>query len=85
MSKKKLTVYIAPEVHECLMRDVLERVNKEHKFRGLLSEAVEEILRNHYGTQLNMIQTRATDNSGGRSISSSLSKGPPQGYKKLKN
>ena len=50
--KKKLTVYITSEVHERLMRDVLERVNKEQKFRGLLSKAVEEILRNHYAMEL---------------------------------
>jgi len=52
MPKRKLTVYIASEVHERLMRDVLDRVNKEQKFRGLLSKAVEDILRNHYGMEL---------------------------------
>ena len=51
MQKKKLTVYLAHEVHDRLMQDVLERVNKEHKFRGLLSGAVEEILRSHYGME----------------------------------
>jgi len=48
MPNRKLTVYVTPEVYERLMKDVLERVNKEQKFRGVLSTVLEEILRNHY-------------------------------------
>jgi len=53
MSKKekkvKLIVYLSKEVHERLMEVVLKRVNQERRFRGVLSEVVEECAREHFG------------------------------------
>ena len=47
--KVKLVVYLSKEVYDRLMEDVLERVNQEKRFRGVLSEVVEECARQHFG------------------------------------
>ena len=47
--KAKLVVYLTKEVHDCIMEVVLERVNAERRFRGIISEVVEDCARNHFG------------------------------------
>ena len=47
--KVKLVAYIPKEVHNRLMETVLERVKAERRFRGVLSEVVEDCIRNHFG------------------------------------
>jgi hypothetical protein len=47
--KVKLVVYLSKEVHERIMEAVLERVNSERRFRGVISEVVEDCAREHFG------------------------------------
>ena len=47
--KVRMVVYLSKEVHERLMDTVLERVNRERRFRGVLSEVFEECLRKYFG------------------------------------
>ena len=47
--KVKLVVYLSKEVHDKIMEVVLERVNAERRFRGIISEVVEDCARNHFG------------------------------------
>ena len=47
--KVKLIVYLSKEVHDRLMETVLKRVSEERRFRGVLSEVVEECAREHFG------------------------------------
>ena len=47
--KAKLIVYLSKEVHDKIMEVVLERVNAERRFRGIISEVVEDCARNHFG------------------------------------
>lgn len=47
--KVKLVVYLTKEVHDRIMEIVLERVNKEKRFRGIISEVIEECARAHFG------------------------------------
>jgi len=47
--KVKLVVYLSKEVHDRLMEAVLERVNSEKRFRGVISEVVEDCAREHFG------------------------------------
>jgi len=50
MSKKvKMVVYLSKEVHDRIIEVVLERVNAEKRFRGILSEVVEDCARAHFG------------------------------------
>ena len=43
--KKKVIVYLEKEVYERLMEVVLHRVQEKRKFRGILSEVVNDVLR----------------------------------------
>ena len=47
--KVKIVAYLSKEVHERIMDAVLERVNAERRFRGVISEVVEECVRGHFG------------------------------------
>ena len=47
--KVKLVVYLTKDVHDRIMEVVLERVNAERRFRGIISEVVEDCARNHFG------------------------------------
>jgi len=47
--KVKLVVYLSKEVHDRLMEAVLERVNSEKRFRGVISEVVEDCAREYFG------------------------------------
>ena len=47
--KAKLVVYLSKEVHDKIMEVVLERVNAERRFRGVISEVVEDCAREHFG------------------------------------
>ena len=46
--KVKLVVYLSKEVHDCIMEVVLERVNRERRFRGIISEVIEDCAREHF-------------------------------------
>ena len=43
--KKKIVVYLEKEVYDRLMEVVLHRVQEKRKFRGVLSEVVNDVLR----------------------------------------
>jgi len=45
----KLVVYLSKEVHDRIMEVVLQRVNEERRFRGVMSDVVEECAREHFG------------------------------------
>ena len=47
--KVKLVVYLSKEVHDAIMDVVLERVNTEKRFRGIISEVIEDCARDHFG------------------------------------
>ena len=47
--KVKMVVYLSKEVHDRIMEVVLERVNKEKRFRGVISEVIEDCARAHFG------------------------------------
>ena len=47
--KVKLVVYLSKEVHERIMEVVLERINATRRFRGVISEVVEDCAREHFG------------------------------------
>lgn len=47
--KVKLVVYLSKEVHDRIMEVVLKRVNLEKRFRGVLSDVIEECAREHFG------------------------------------
>ena len=47
--KVKMVVYLSKEVHDRIMEVVLERVNAEKRFRGILSEVIEDCARQHFG------------------------------------
>jgi len=53
MSKKqkkvKLVVYLSKDVHDRIMEVVLERVNAERRFRGVISDVIEDCAREHFG------------------------------------
>ncbi len=52
MSKKekkvKLVVYLSKEVHDRIMEVVIERVTQERRFRGIISEVIEDCAREHF-------------------------------------
>jgi len=43
-SKKRIIVYLEKEVYDRLMEVVLSRVQQKKKFRGVLSEVVNDVL-----------------------------------------
>ena len=45
--KQRLIVYLEKEVYEALMEVVLSRVQQKRKFRGVLSEVVNDVLRSN--------------------------------------
>jgi len=47
--KVKLVVYLSKEVHDAIMDVVLKRVNAEKRFRGIISEVVEDCARDYFG------------------------------------
>ena len=47
--KVKLVVYLSKEVHDKIMDVVLKRVNEERRFRGVISEVIEDCAREHFG------------------------------------
>jgi len=47
--KVKLVVYLPKDVHDRIMEVVLKRVNEERRFRGIISEVVEDCAREHFG------------------------------------
>ena len=47
--KVKLVVYLSKEVHDKIMEVVLERINLERRFRGVISEVIEDCAREHFG------------------------------------
>ena len=47
--KVRMIVYLSKESHERLMDTVLERVNKERRFRGVISEVFEYCIRKYFG------------------------------------
>jgi hypothetical protein len=50
MTKKvRLVVYLSKEVHDRIMEVVLERVNTEKRFRGVMSDVIEDCARDHFG------------------------------------
>jgi len=51
--KVKLVVYLSKEVHDKIMEVVLERVNAERRFRGVITEVVEDCARDHFGLPKN--------------------------------
>lgn len=42
-------MYLSEEVHDRIMEVVLERVNEEKRFRGIMSEVIEDCAREHFG------------------------------------
>ncbi len=49
VKKVKLVAYLSKEVHDKIMEVVLERVNATRRFRGVISEVVEDCARNYFG------------------------------------
>jgi len=47
--KVKMVVYLSKEVHDRIMEVVLERVNEEKRFRGVMSDVIEDCAREHFG------------------------------------
>ena len=47
--KVKLVVYLSKEVHDRIMEVVLERINATRRFRGVISEVIEDFAREHFG------------------------------------
>jgi len=47
--KVKLVVYLSKEVHDRIMEVVLERVSAEKRFRGVMSDVIEDCARDHFG------------------------------------
>lgn len=45
--KQRIIVYLEKEVYDALMEVVLFRVQREKKFRGVLSEVVNDVLRSN--------------------------------------
>jgi hypothetical protein len=45
--KQRIIVYLEKEVYDALMEVVLFRVQQEKKFRGVLSEVVNDVLRSN--------------------------------------
>jgi hypothetical protein len=45
--KKKIIAYLEEEVYDRLMEVVLYRVQQKRKFRGVLSEVVNDVLRSN--------------------------------------
>jgi len=46
--KVKLVAYVSKEVHDKIMEVVLERVNVERRFRGVISDVVEDCFREQF-------------------------------------
>jgi hypothetical protein len=46
--KKRLVVYLSEEVHDHIMEVVTERVSVEKRFRGVISDVIEECAREHF-------------------------------------
>lgn len=50
MTKKvRLVVYLSKDVHDHIMEVVLERAKLKKRFRGVISEVIEECAREHFG------------------------------------
>ena len=47
--KVKMVVYLSKEVHDRIMEVVLKRVNEEKRFRGVMSDVIEDCAREHFG------------------------------------
>jgi len=47
--KVKMVVYLSKDVHDRIMEVVLERVNLEKRFRGVMSDVIEDCAREHFG------------------------------------
>ena len=45
----RLVVYLSKEVHDRIMEVVLERAKLKKRFRGVISEVIEECAREYFG------------------------------------
>jgi hypothetical protein len=46
--KKRLVVYLSKEVYDHIMEVSTERVSVEKRFRGVISDVIEECAREHF-------------------------------------